>query len=181
MNETAVAPSPSAVSAFARPADPCSFVIFGASGDLTHRLLLPALYNLAAGRLLPDAVALIGVARKESSNEAFRRDLEQSLREFATRSLDERILKRLLANVTYVRGGADDAATYEGLGRALEHVEQQIPTRGNRLFYLATPPDAFAPIGCRLAQGDGDTEGAADAELALHPDAPAVQFHKPPG
>ena len=83
--------------ATARPADPCCLVIFGASGDLTHRLLVPALYNLAAGGLLPDAFALIGVARSESSSEAFRDDLAKSLPKFATRKVDEAIAKKVLA------------------------------------------------------------------------------------
>ena len=68
-----------------RPADPCSLIIFGASGDLTHRLLVPALYNLAASGLLPEAFALIGVARSPSTSAAFRDDLAKSLPKFATR------------------------------------------------------------------------------------------------
>ena len=74
----------------APPAGPCCLVIFGASGDLTHRLLVPALYNLAAGGLLPDAFAIIGIARREMSNDAFRSDLAQALRRFAIRGIDER-------------------------------------------------------------------------------------------
>jgi glucose-6-phosphate 1-dehydrogenase len=96
--------SAEAASAVVRPADPCSFVIFGASGDLTRRLLIPALYNLAAGGLLPDAFCVIGVARKDFSNEAFRTRLEKGLREFATREVDARVAERLFACVTYLRG-----------------------------------------------------------------------------
>src|SRR5215813_11638983 len=72
----------------APPAGPCCLVIFGASGDLTHRLLVPALYNLAAGGLLPDAFAIIGIARREMSNDAFRSDLAQALRRFAIRGIE---------------------------------------------------------------------------------------------
>jgi hypothetical protein len=89
----------------APPAGPCCLVIFGASGDLTHRLLVPALYNLAAGGLLPDAFAIIGIARGEMSNDAFRSDLAQALRRFAIRGIDERTTDRLLARATYVNGG----------------------------------------------------------------------------
>ena len=92
----------------ARPADPCALVIFGASGDLTHRLLVPALYNLAASDLLPEAFALIGVARSESSSEAFRDDLAESLPKFATRKVDAAIAKKLLSCVAYVQGEPDD-------------------------------------------------------------------------
>src|SRR5580700_6953084 len=103
----------------ARPADPCCLVIFGASGDLTHRLLVPALYNLAAADLLPEAFALIGVARSESSNEAFRDDLAKSLPKFATRQIDESVVKRVLACVAYVQGEPDDEATYKKIGHEL--------------------------------------------------------------
>lgn len=136
-----------------RPGDPCCFVIFGASGDLARRLLIPALYNLGACGLLPDAFAVIGVARKEFSNEAFRAHLQQGLREFATRPVDERVAERLFSCVSYLPGDFEDPKTYEELRQQLERVERARETRGNRLFYLATPPAAFAPIGCQLGRG----------------------------
>src|SRR5215470_6604550 len=131
----------------AAPADPCCFVVFGASGDLAHRLLVPALYNLAAHGLLPEAFAIVGVARAEKSEEAFRSELESGLRQFATGKIDGEIASRLLSCVAYVPGAADDPATYGKLVQALRRVERARDTRGNRLFYLATPPSAFAPIG----------------------------------
>ncbi len=103
----------------ARPADPCSLIIFGASGDLTHRLLVPALYNLAVEGLLPEAFALIGVARSDWSNETFRSDLAKSLPKFATRQIDESAVKRVLDCVAYVRGGPDDDETYRAIGQTL--------------------------------------------------------------
>src|SRR5262249_28136313 len=95
----------------APPAGPCCLVMFGALGDLTHRLLVPALYNLAAGGLLPDAFAIIGIARRKMSNDAFRSDLALALRRFALRGIDERTAARLLARVTYVNGDAHDPST----------------------------------------------------------------------
>jgi len=136
----------------ASPAPPCCFVIFGASGDLTHRLLLPALYNLAATRLLPDAFSIIGIARANLSDDAFREALGKALRQFATRTVDSAIADRLLDCVRYVAGDVDDPQTYRRLGQALEDVERTCKTNGNRLFYLATPPAAFAKIGRRLAE-----------------------------
>jgi glucose-6-phosphate 1-dehydrogenase len=136
----------------ARQADPCTLIIFGASGDLTHRLLLPALYNLAVSGLLPEAFALIGVARSEATSEAFRDDLAKCLPKFATRDIDERVVKRLLACVAYVQGEPDDASTYKKLAHELAGIENRRATKGNRLFYLATPPAAFTPIGCHLGQ-----------------------------
>jgi len=136
----------------ARPADPCTLVIFGASGDLTHRLLLPALYNLSASGLLPEAFALIGVARSPGSSAAFREDLAKSLPKFATRDLDQRVVNKLLSCVAYIEGEPDDVATYQKIGAELARIESERATKGNRLFYLATPPAAFMPIGCRLGQ-----------------------------
>jgi glucose-6-phosphate 1-dehydrogenase len=136
----------------ARPADPCSLVIFGASGDLTHRLLVPALYNLAASGLLPEAFALIGVARSGSTSEAFRDDLAKSLPRFATRDIDQRVVNKLLNCVAYVEGEPADDATYKKIGAELSRIERERATKGNRLFYLATPPAAFMPIGCHLGQ-----------------------------
>ena len=136
----------------ARPADPCCLVIFGASGDLTHRLLMPALYNLAATGLLPQAFALIGVGRSEFSNEAFRAGLADSLPKFATRQIDESVVKTVLACVAYVQGEPDEEETYKKIGRELTRIEREQGTQGNRLFYLATPPTAFAPIGRHLGQ-----------------------------
>jgi len=144
--------TPKTAATSVRPADPCCFVIFGASGDLTHRLLVPALYNLAAAGVLPDAFSVIGVARRKLTSDAFRQDLEKSLHEFATRPVDDAVAKRLLACVTCVQGEADDPQTYETLRRELASVERARPTQGNRLFYLATPPSAFAPIGCHLGR-----------------------------
>jgi glucose-6-phosphate 1-dehydrogenase len=136
----------------ARPADPCSFVIFGASGDMAHRLLVPALYNLAVGGLLPQAFAIIGVARGDKSDEDFRAGLENGLRQFAIGRINDDIVGRLLGNVAYVAGAADDPATYGKLAKVLERIERARHTRHNRLFYLATPPASFAPIGRRLGE-----------------------------
>jgi glucose-6-phosphate 1-dehydrogenase len=144
-----------------RAADPCCLVIFGASGDLTHRLLVPALYNLAAARLLPEAFALIGVARSPSSSEAFRADLAKSLPQFANRSIDQNVLNQVLGCVGYVQGDPDDESTYANIGRELTRVERERATQGNRLFYLATPPAGFAPIGCHLGQSGLARENGA--------------------
>ena len=127
-------------------------MIFGASGDLTHRLLVPALYNLAEAGLLPKAFALVGVARSEFTSEAFRDDLAKSLPKFATRSIDERVVKQLLGCVAYVQGDPEDETTYKKLGQELARIEGERGTKGNRLFYLATPPAGFAPIGIHLGQ-----------------------------
>src|SRR3954465_11964715 len=82
--------------------DPCAFVIFGVTGDLTHRLVIPALYNLAAGDLLPENFCLIGGAPKGMKSDKLRDSLMKGLRQFATRPVDDAIAQRLLACVTCV-------------------------------------------------------------------------------
>ncbi len=150
--KTAAGTAAKTVATSARPADPCCLVIFGASGDLTHRLLVPALYNLGVEGLLPEAFALIGVARSASSSEAFRADLAKSLPKFATRQLDQRVVERVLGCVAYVQGEPDDEATYKKIAQQLAGIERERGTKGNRLFYLATPPAGFVPIGCHLGR-----------------------------
>ena len=145
----------------ARIADPCCLIIFGASGDLTHRLLVPALYNLASAGLLPAEFGLVGVARSPSSNEAFRDDLAKSLPQFAGRPIDDNVLKHLLGSVAYVQGGPNDDSTYTKIGNELARIERERATRGNRLFYLATPPAGFAPIGTHLGQSGLAKENGA--------------------
>ena len=132
--------------------EPCTFVIFGASGDLTHRLLVPALYNLAARKLLPDGFTIVGVSRGEMSADAFRADLTKGLRRFATATVDEGLASRLLSSAHYVAGDASDPTTYERLANELSHIEASRAGPSNRVFYLATSPAAFAPIGCHLGR-----------------------------
>jgi glucose-6-phosphate 1-dehydrogenase len=132
--------------------DPCSFVIFGASGDLAHRLVIPALYNLAATDLLPDRFCVVGVTRKDMSNDDLRKSLMQGLREFATRPVDDAIAERLLECVTSIAADPEDSASFDRMRDRLERLEANRSTGGNRLFYLATPPDAFAPIARELGR-----------------------------
>jgi glucose-6-phosphate 1-dehydrogenase len=137
-----------------RPADPCIFVVFGAAGDLTKRLLVPALYNLAAERLLPECFAVVGVARAGMSDAQFREAMRAGLREFATGEIEAGVADRLLEGFFYVRGDFNDGATYRRLCDRLSEVERNRGTGGNRVFYLATPPDVFATIAAQLGKAD---------------------------
>jgi glucose-6-phosphate 1-dehydrogenase len=132
--------------------DPCSFVIFGVSGDLAHRLVIPALYNLAATDLLPDKFCIVGITRKAMSNDALRDSLMGGLREFATRPVDDAIAKRLLECVTCIAADPKDSGSFDRMRDQLEKLEANRATGGNRLFYLATPPGAFAPIARELGR-----------------------------
>jgi glucose-6-phosphate 1-dehydrogenase len=132
--------------------DPCSFVIFGATGDLTHRLVIPSLYNLAATNLLPDKFCVVGVARKGTPDGALRDGLMKGLREFATRPVEDAVAYRLLECVTSVEADPKNPASFDALRDRLERLEANRSTGGNRLFYLATPPNAFAPISRELGR-----------------------------
>jgi glucose-6-phosphate 1-dehydrogenase len=132
--------------------DSCSFVIFGVTGDLAHRLVIPALYNLAATDLLPDKFCVVGVARKAMSNDALRDSLMKGLREFATRPVDDEIAKRLLECVTCIAADPKEPASFDRMREQIEKLEANRATGGNRLFYMATPPDAFAPIARELGR-----------------------------
>jgi glucose-6-phosphate 1-dehydrogenase len=132
--------------------DPCSIVIFGVTGDLAHRLVVPALYNLAANDLLPDNFCIAGVARKGMSSEELNASLTKGLHEFATRKVDDAIARRLLACVTCIEADPKDPASFDTMRDQLDKLEAIRKTGGNRLFYLATPPNAFAPISKQLGR-----------------------------
>ena len=133
-------------------APPCAMVIFGGSGDLTKRKLVPALYNLAAGDLLRQEFAVIAVARADMTTDAFCQKLDADLREFATTAIDQAIWDRLRQSIYYVPGDFGDTAVYERLQTQLAEVDARHNTGGNHLFYLATAPEFFGPIVAALAR-----------------------------
>jgi glucose-6-phosphate 1-dehydrogenase len=135
-----------------RKPDPCAFVIFGVTGDLTHRLVIPALYNLAAGNLLPDNFCVVGVARKGMASGALRDNLMKGLRQFATRPVDDAIARRMLECVSAIEADPSEPASFDKLRQQLDELECARDTGGNRLFYLATPPNAFLPISKELGR-----------------------------
>jgi glucose-6-phosphate 1-dehydrogenase len=119
-----------------RKAPPSALVIFGASGDLTGRKLVPGLANLARHKRLPEEFVVVGVGRSELDDESFRQLVSGSA------SLPPRLLEQF----RFVRGGYDDPQTYRALSDLLSELDATAGTAGNRLFYLATPPQAFPPI-----------------------------------
>ncbi len=134
------------------PADPCVMVIFGASGDLTKRKLLPALYNLAAADLLPDDFAIVGFASSEFDDASFEKHISKEIPDFVTESFDAKRWGWFKERLHYVRGDLTEAASYKRLGEALGKIDKQHNAHGNFLFYLATPPSLFA----RVVQHLGD-------------------------
>lgn len=131
---------------------PCTVVIFGATGDLTHRKLVPALYNLAIDGLLPANFSTIGVARRPLSDAEFRKDLTESITKFSRRkNVDPSIWKDLAEHTYYVECPFDSPEHYLGLKKKIEELEAQSGIAGNRLFYLATSPEYFEVISRNLA------------------------------
>ena len=132
--------------------DPCSFVIFGVTGDLAHRLVIPALYNLAAADLLPEKFCVVGIARKGMTSDGLRDSLMKGLHQYATRQVDDAIAMRLLACITCIEADPKDPASFDAMSTQLDQLEAARNTHGNRLFYLATPPSAFLPISRELGR-----------------------------
>src|ERR1700737_1799464 len=125
---------------------PCSVIIFGAPGDLTHRKLIPALYNLAADGELPPAVAVVGFARREKSDDEFRQEMEESTRKFSRQSVRDEIWKTFAQSIFYHQSDFGDESGYKTLATKLDKIDKERGTRGNRLFYFAVGPDQFEPI-----------------------------------
>src|SRR5215212_5608662 len=143
MNRTADQPEPNPLreGLSARPVpQPCAVVIFGATGDLTHRKLVPALYNLAADGELPPALAVIGFARRPKSNEEFRRELEETTRKFSRQPVRDEIWNTFAQSIFYHQSEFAEIDGYKTLTQCLEKIDQERGTRGNRLFYLAAAP-----------------------------------------
>jgi glucose-6-phosphate 1-dehydrogenase len=125
---------------------PCTVVIFGATGDLTHRKLVPALYNLAADGELPPAVTVVGFARREKNDDEFRRELEEATRKFSRQTVRDEIWKTFTQSIFYHQSDFGDESGYKTLADKLDKIDKERGTRGNRLFYFAVAPDQFEPI-----------------------------------
>jgi glucose-6-phosphate 1-dehydrogenase len=140
--------------------EPCSVVIFGASGDLTARKLIPALYHLFKEKQMPAAFRVIGFARREKSDASFREELRAALDQFSrTKPVDAAVWEQFAANVHYCQGEFGDVAAYKKLEQQLASFGNE-QLRKNLLFYLATSPSQFAEVvehlhGAGLLRKDG--------------------------
>ncbi|MTV31760.1 glucose-6-phosphate dehydrogenase [Rhodoblastus acidophilus] len=130
------------------PADPCALVLFGATGDLTHRLVIPALYNLSRTNALPESFALIGVARGRTTTQAWRDDLRASLEKYIRGAIDENAWRRLAERMTFLPGDLADAGFYETLRGELD---ARTATQGNAIFYLAIAAQLFDVVTQNLS------------------------------
>ena len=134
-----------------RAGDPCAIVIFGASGDLTKRKLIPSLYNLCSYGLLPTNFSIIGIARTEWDDDGFANQLGKDLAELGTQPVDPKIWAEFRDRMMYCRGSFDDPKTYECLEARLGESAKRFGTAGNVLFYLSVQPDFFSLIPKMLA------------------------------
>ncbi|HKB15032.1 MAG TPA: glucose-6-phosphate dehydrogenase, partial [Planctomycetota bacterium] len=128
-----------------RSPDPCTLVLFGASGDLAHRKVVPALYELARAGALPEPFAVVGFARTPLAPERFRVGLREAAgRHARTQPLEPAAWERLAGRIEYEAGSYDDPDAFRRLAARLARIEGK--AEGNRLFYLATPPEVFGPV-----------------------------------
>jgi glucose-6-phosphate 1-dehydrogenase len=157
-----------------RHPDPCSLVMFGVTGDLAHRKLIPALYDLACHGVLPLGTTLVGYGRQEMDDGEFRDLMRKAIDDhYGVEVVDGSMCERILQNPRYIHGQFDDPEGYKRLSAALDDLDGA-GSRGNRMFYLATPPSQFEVIVKQLgaaglarrgafdgdhAQGDGDRPG----------------------
>jgi glucose-6-phosphate 1-dehydrogenase len=126
--------------------DPCAMVIFGASGDLTKRKLIPALFNLARGNHLPAAFAVVGVARTAMDDDTFRRRMHDAVTEFGGGPVEPALWESFAHNLFYIAEDFADAQGYSAVAERLQAIDRDRGTQGNRVFYLATPPSAYPEI-----------------------------------
>ena len=129
-----------------RGSPPTVIVIFGASGDLTARKLIPAIYNLAHDGLLPADFYLIGIGRKPISDAEFQQIAVEAIKEFSRRELNPEVWARLAQRTFYLSGGYDEPTAYDRLTQRIVALEHEVGQPLQSLFYISTPPSVFSPI-----------------------------------
>ncbi|MDO8144943.1 MULTISPECIES: glucose-6-phosphate dehydrogenase [unclassified Isoptericola] len=145
-----------------RIAGPCGLVIFGVTGDLSRKKLMPAVYDLANRGLLPPGFALTGFARRDWEDEDFAQIVHDAVKEHARTPFREDTWRQLSEGIRFVQGSFDDPEAFEELRRTVESLDAERGTGGNHAFYLSVPPSAF-PLVCEQLSRSGLSESAEDA------------------
>ncbi|HEY7937799.1 MAG TPA: glucose-6-phosphate dehydrogenase, partial [Candidatus Limnocylindrales bacterium] len=141
-----------------RVPDPCVVVLFGATGDLAHRKVLPALYQLRRTNLLPHEFMLVAVGRRPYEQDVFRQEIAASLANYSRVPVDPAIVDEFVARIVYHQGDFTDPESFDRLSAMLDAIDLEHGTRGNRLFYLATQPSSFAEVVGQLGRVGLDHE-----------------------
>jgi glucose-6-phosphate 1-dehydrogenase len=149
------------------PVHPTTLVIFGATGDLAHRKLLPAIYNLAHEGALPEGFNLIGVSRSDMPDDEYRNLARESIKEHSRRRPDEQVLEKLLERVRYVPGTFDEDSVFERLKEELGQFDEEAGIAFNRIFYLSTAPTFFALIVKQLGEHKLHKHPEADVRVVI--------------
>ncbi len=149
------------------PIPPTTLVIFGATGDLAHRKLLPALYNLAHEGALPERFKLVGVARREKGHEDFREECRRSICRHSRREPDDEVLAGLLEHVQYIPSSFDDPEGYKALAAALDALDAEAGLPLHRNYYLSTAPEFFPVIVEQLKAAGLHRHGTVDVRCII--------------
>lgn len=144
-----------------RIAGPCVLVIFGVTGDLSRKKLMPAVYDLANRGLLPPGFALVGFARRDWANQDFAQQVHDAVKEHARTPFREEVWEQLLEGIRFVSGSFDDDEAFERLGATIRELDETRGTGGNHAFYLSIPPSGFEGVMTMLRK-HGLTEGGED-------------------
>jgi glucose-6-phosphate 1-dehydrogenase len=135
-----------------RVPDPCLVVIFGATGDLAHRKIFPAFYNLRRAGLLPLETSIVGYSRRPFTDEAFVGEMHEAVRTHSRNPVEKALWDDFAQMIHYQQGDFSDPDSYRRLAERLEQIDVAAGCRGNRLFYLATPPSAYEEIVANLGR-----------------------------
>jgi glucose-6-phosphate 1-dehydrogenase len=128
-----------------RGADPCTVIIFGASGDLTKRKLIPALYRLTQERLLPAEFAILGFSRSPMSHEEFRAKMKDAIVTYSeAKRVDEAVWQSFAQGIYYISGDINDPDCYQRMSELLDQIDRERGTAGNRVFYLSVAPSLYS-------------------------------------
>jgi glucose-6-phosphate 1-dehydrogenase len=149
------------------PVHPTTLVIFGASGDLAKRKLLPAIYNLAHEGALPERFNLVGCARSDWSDDEFRDVARDAIQRFSRRKPDETVLAKLLEQARYVAGTFDEESVYQRIGKITDEEDQEAGLAFNRIYYLSVAPQFFEVITEQLGKNGLNTHEEADVRIVV--------------
>ena len=149
------------------PVHPTTMVIFGGTGDLAARKLLPALYNLAHEGGLPERFNLIGVSRSDKPHEDYQAEAREWIEKYSRREPDPKVLDKLMENVRYVPGVFDDPEVFEQLGKVIQEFDDEAGITFDRVFYLSTAPTFFPLIVGQLGKFGLDNHDEADVRVVI--------------